>query len=362
MDEEDLTGRIFGKLTVIKKDGKKPYGGSSWECLCECGEKTFVSGYSLRRKNGTRSCGNIIHSLSYLNLIGKKIGKLTVIEEAPKRGHSRRWVCRCSCGNIVTVNTSVVQKNENANCGCSRREDAILRNVGKKFGKVTITGISEDYSPKNQKWKCLCSCGGVFETQICKLKSGHTQSCGCYQKERTVVEIIGEKYGISTVIKRHGSDKFMNATWLCQCSCGKQFIAAGSSLRFGSILSCGCLKSKGEKIISDILSSYAIAFQREKKFLGCIKKGPLRFDFFLPNNGMCIEFDGPQHYKQNRWNDKNKLELTKNHDAIKTKYCEENDIVLLRIPYTKISNIKSILEEWGIIDSNESIEKILDAA
>lgn len=33
----DLTGQTFGKLTVLRQDGKKPNGEYVWLCQCECG-------------------------------------------------------------------------------------------------------------------------------------------------------------------------------------------------------------------------------------------------------------------------------------------------------------------------------------
>lgn len=61
MKINDLTGKRFGKLTVIKRannyipaSGK--YQLAQWECLCDCGNKTIVIGSNLKRGN-TTSCG-----------------------------------------------------------------------------------------------------------------------------------------------------------------------------------------------------------------------------------------------------------------------------------------------------------------
>lgn len=47
------------------------------------------------------------------NLIGKKFGKLTVLERAENAtdGHAQ-WKCQCDCGNIVIVNSSSLQRKE----------------------------------------------------------------------------------------------------------------------------------------------------------------------------------------------------------------------------------------------------------
>lgn len=57
-------------------------------------------------------------------------------------------------------------------------------------------------------------------------------------------DLTGQRFGRLTVIKRFGSDKSKNATWLCQCDCGNEFIAAGIRLRRGETRSCGCLQKE----------------------------------------------------------------------------------------------------------------------
>lgn len=53
---KDLTGRVFGLLTVERYDGLNPAGKAMWACKCWCGKETTVVGYSL--SNGdSKSCG-----------------------------------------------------------------------------------------------------------------------------------------------------------------------------------------------------------------------------------------------------------------------------------------------------------------
>ncbi len=49
-----LTGRRFGKLTVVKLAYVKH--GAHWHCQCDCGEYTISRTDSLLRENGTHSC------------------------------------------------------------------------------------------------------------------------------------------------------------------------------------------------------------------------------------------------------------------------------------------------------------------
>tara|TARA_R110002124_G_scaffold97565_2_gene242555 strand:+ start:166 stop:504 length:339 start_codon:yes stop_codon:yes gene_type:complete len=53
----DLTGKTYGKLTVIRRADNANKTTPMWECLCECSDNiTIVNGGSLRR-GATRSCG-----------------------------------------------------------------------------------------------------------------------------------------------------------------------------------------------------------------------------------------------------------------------------------------------------------------
>jgi len=56
---EDLTGKTFGKLSVVSFAGRNSSKNSRWNCLCECGKTSIVVGSHL--KNGqTKSCGCLI--------------------------------------------------------------------------------------------------------------------------------------------------------------------------------------------------------------------------------------------------------------------------------------------------------------
>lgn len=60
------------------------------------------------------------------------------------------------------------------------------RLVGKRFGRLTVLRFDEDKIPnsgRNSWWVCKCDCGNVVSVRDCKLVTGYTKSCGCLQKE-----------------------------------------------------------------------------------------------------------------------------------------------------------------------------------
>ena len=74
---------------------------------------------------------------------------------------------------------------------------------------------------------------------------------------------------------------------------------SAKSLKAG-VSNCGCKSnSKGEKVIAQILNKFQISFEQEKTFPNLMgNKSALRFDFYLPKENICIEYQGEFHFKE----------------------------------------------------------------
>ena len=108
-----------------------------------------------------------------------------------------------------------------------------------------------------------------------------------------------------------------------------------------------CNQSKGEFSINNWLVNNNIEFDRQKKFIDCVNKFNLSFDFWIKDKNLLIEYDGMQHFKPLGFmgGDK-KLEYTIKCDKIKNDYCFKNNIKLLRISYKEYKNIDKILFDY----------------
>lgn len=107
-----------------------------------------------------------------------------------------------------------------------------------------------------------------------------------------------------------------------------------------------CKESIGEKDIEEYLTENKIRFIYQYKFYNCRDKRVLPFDFYLPDYNMCIEFDGIQHSEPVKiFSGEQGLQKIKYHDQIKTKFCHDNKIKLIRISYNEVMNINNILNE-----------------
>ena len=141
----------------------------------------------------------------------------------------------------------------------------------------------------------------------------------------------------------------MKVWWLCNK--GHSWQAAICD-RIGRESGCGrCSSSKGEEKLSKILFHLGMVFESEKRFSDCRYKNTLPFDFYLPSYNLCIEYHGPQHYnpvdfagRGVEWA-KEEFKKNKKRDKIKVKYCKDNNIPLLIIPYWDFDNIEIILEQ-----------------
>lgn len=114
-----------------------------------------------------------------------------------------------------------------------------------------------------------------------------------------------------------------------------------------------CYHSTGEEAIQNLLQKYNICFEREKKFPDCVDIGPLRFDFYLSQYNVCIEFDGKQHFMAIKgFGGELGLQKRQKKDRIKNDYCNKNKIPLLRIKYDENIEEKLLffLKEIGAIE------------
>ncbi len=105
--------------------------------------------------------------------------------------------------------------------------------------------------------------------------------------------------------------------------------------------------SKGEEQIKYILDKYNIRYIQQYKYINCRNILELRFDFYLPDYNILIEFDGKQHFKpQKYFGGEIGYECRIMCDNIKNIYAELNKIPLLRISYLDYKNIEKILIEY----------------
>lgn len=247
--------------------------------------------------------------------------------------------------------------------------------TGQTFGYLTVIEKTDKRGPSGGiVWKCSCNCGlpsCLKEKDIlgATLLEGKVISCGAVgkknlEKGREVKNLVGQKFGHLTVIKRAENKIFPSgysaSQWLCKCDCGNETIILGSNLTSGNSQSCiYCKKSHGENKIEELLKENELPFTREQRFDTCKNVRPLPFDFYV-NNQYLIEFDGKQHFEATgeRFNEEVVKDIQKR-DSIKNQWCKENNIPLIRIPYSHYNDLKIedlLLETTTFLVNNADIK------
>jgi hypothetical protein len=243
-------------------------------------------------------------------------------------------------------------------CGhitCSKKRKYTPKELLEKFNKLhdfryTYSNI-ESYQNTKKHIQIICKKHGLF----CQSVNEHLAGSGCPTcgNELTKIKLssnLKEFIEKSNIIH---NNKYLytksvysnNKTKICiTCKKHGDFYQIPNDHLRGS--GCPkCLNSKGENLIMNFLNKNKIIFEKNKYFDGCVYKNKLLFDFFIPSLKLCIEFDGLQHFNPvERFGGEDALSKTIIRDCIKTKYCQENNIRLLRIKYTDIDNITVILQ------------------
>lgn len=102
-----------------------------------------------------------------------------------------------------------------------------------------LSGIKE-----KGKWAQVCTINGELP----------------FYKHHRVVDSEGKRFGKLLVLEVFGRNKNRKTLWRCRCDCGKECIAAGTSLRLGKKRSCGCTSLRKKTIeqlaLYDLLTSY----------------------------------------------------------------------------------------------------------
>lgn len=221
---------------------------------------------------------------------------------------------------------------------------------------------------KTQVWKCISQndvgwrgCYGCKKTcnDSCRWDKPNSHTISVVPKRNTELK-IGSIINELKVVDFAFNTKRHNY-WEFECEkCGSHIFHMTPSNK-SDIENCHCPNcadknsSKGEAIIEKYLKEYDIKYQRQYKFDKCVYKKPLPFDFaiFYPTTELkcVIEYDGEQHFKfVKHWHgDEEGFKLQQLKDKIKTDYCKNHNIKLIRIPYTEFDNIEQILKNNLII-------------
>ena len=222
-----------------------------------------------------------------------------------------------------------------------RTKDFLDKSKNKYLNKYDYSLV--DYKRVDRKVKIICHVHGVFEQRPdhhlkrgCPICEGNMKLTTSQIKilfneihenkfDYSLMEYKGDKVKIKIICPVHG---------IFEQTPAYHKIGNGCPM---------CNESKGERFIRKFLKSHNINFIHQKKFYNCKDINNLIFDFYLPDKNLCIEYDGEQHFKINEFfGGIDRLKDQQKKDKIKTNFCNENGMKLIRIKYNEKINDKLI--------------------
>lgn len=281
------------------------------------------------------------------------------------------WKC-LKCGNgFEAIPNTIFHRHSKTICQrCNpplrEKEKNNRKQIVKEANKNKDIKLLDIYVQRHLRIKFQClKCGQIDDFRWgdrkkieCTYCSGKRYNCN----KESYQFLLNEKYDDKFKVLEF---KSMTDKVLLKCQCGFCFtVLPISTLRARGIKCPKCKKSrsKGESFIESYLLKNKIFFESEKHFKWMADK--TRYDFYIPDYNLIIEFHGQQHYEYTSYFYKNieDWENAKQRDEQKKKLTLEHNINYLIIPYNFQNNLKEILNNLfgSTTISKESRAKLLE--
>ena len=331
------------------------YKTSSTKLKCKCGKCGYIwnpSWSNLIRRKKCPNCNKSVkdYTIEDIKLKLKEINPTIEILSDNYVNNLTKLRVKCL---ICNYEWSSTWSNLSAGSGCHNckkcRKDYTIETIKEKLKNINpnIEILEDEYISSTTKLKCRCKIDGyIWFTKWNSLSQGFgCPECGNHRRDYTIEDIKRKIKKVNKdidVLDEEYKGSYEKIKLKCTIHNYEWSAPVGNTLRGGGCKLCN--SSRGETIVYNFLRDNDIKFEKEYSFDDL--KGDynvLRFDFaiFIENKLYClIEYDGEYHYKSVNRNNLSKIQR---YDGIKNKYCIENHIPLIRIPYWEIKNIKEIL-------------------
>lgn len=313
---------------------------------CSKGHDTFKSPLQIERGVGCAVCkGNAKLTTEQVREKVEKKG-FSLPEGFEYKGSGAKNSFICPNGHLVDMKLFDIEKGVGCRF-CSRNQPWTLERVKQYTDPLNIT-ILEYVEPINAKHHMTvrCSKGHTFSITPRAL----TYGVGCSRCNKTTgrvsLEVMKERLELVN-LKLVNDNDYVNVSTKIKVICTNNHITEVAPSNVYSGHGCKlCKTSVGENLVMEALEELEVRYEREKTFDTCKNVLPLPFDFYIEDLNLLIEYDGIQHYEAiDFFGGQKHLEYVQFLDSIKTKWCEENGVELLRIPYTSEKDTKSIVKK-----------------
>lgn len=237
-----MKGKRFGRLTVNDFDHESIRGVPYWLCQCDCGNTKILSGNDLSAGR-VKSCGCMPKGREREDLSGRRFGRLSVVSlEYVGDYNEGHWLCECDCGKRIVAIDHNLKRGQTTSCGCRKRERRSEELTDKRFGRLYVLDFDHMGARGMSYWLCECDCGNRTVVSRSSLLSGLTKSCGCLGREGAEpINLAGKRFGNLYVKELERMDRRIGGLWLCECDCGNNTVCRTKELTKGLTTSCGCM-------------------------------------------------------------------------------------------------------------------------
>lgn len=220
--------------------------------------------------------------------------------------------------------------------------------------------IIGEYKGSHDLVKCRCKLDGkIWESYACNLLNKSATCPTCAINHMRKLESLStddiRKHIISYDLNIELLSEYNNNRNKLKCKCnihGNEYYVSPKTILYNKTSGCPlCGQSLGEIKMNNILKNNGYDIIQQYSFKDCKYKKPLKFDGYCKDKNIAFEYQGEQHYFpvdfSGNGNDYAKIQYENGliRDNIKRKYCKDNNIKLIEIPYWEYENMESFLRK-----------------
>ncbi|WWT40506.1 hypothetical protein [Staphylococcus phage PT94] len=233
-----------------------------------------------------------------------------------------------------------------------KRKEILLN----KLKKDNCILLSEYKNKRTSVMVVHTDCGNIFYDNSSCIISRFSTCPFCYRNPRAVSsgkqfkDYVDKIEGYTLLSEYIDSKKKVK---MKHEECGTVFSISPNKFKSKGQRCPNCIISLGEEKVKEFLDSKNIFYYREKTLEDMLSIGKLRFDFYLPEENIAIEFNGGQHYKSIEFfGGDEEFKNIQRRDTDKKKYCVENNITYIEVPFNQKDVIVYLENQFKLYRNN----------